>query len=478
MNLSIQEELQPFAEELQRYITPGFLEELAREIKFIKRKRKFSGSDLATICIWISQRVASDPLVRLCSRLHAATGTLLSPEGLNKRFTAKSVLFLKHIFSLLLQQKICEQTHISNQLFAHFKRIRIMDATMFQVPNTLEHIYPGSGGCAQTAGIKIQLEYDLHSGKFLNFQVGPGKNNDKTFGTECLDTLRPGDLCIRDLGYFSLEDLDQMDQRGTYYISRLKLNTNVYVKNPNPEYFKNGSIKKQSEYIQINVIQILNQLKPGETVEYQQAYIGDKQQLFSRLVFHRLTAAQLQKRLEKIAEKEKSKHRTYSEKSKLVAGLNVYVTNAPWEWVPIEQVHELYTLRWQIEIVFKTWKSLFDIDHCRTVKQERIECHLYGKLIAIFLCSSTMFKMRQLLLQKKQKELSEYKAIGMIQDHLFLLYQAIQQNTQEVTKLLIRLFHLLEKNGRKSHRYEKKTVFDIMGVHYEYSIAREQKKAA
>ena len=42
----------------------------------------------------------------------------------------------------------------------------------------------GSGGCAQTAGIKIQLEYDLHSGKFLNFQMEPGKNNDKTFGTD------------------------------------------------------------------------------------------------------------------------------------------------------------------------------------------------------------------------------------------------------------------------------------------------------
>ncbi len=43
MNLSIQEELQPFAEELQHYITPDFLEELAREMKFVKRKRKFSG---------------------------------------------------------------------------------------------------------------------------------------------------------------------------------------------------------------------------------------------------------------------------------------------------------------------------------------------------------------------------------------------------------------------------------------------------
>ncbi|PFE04523.1 transposase, partial [Bacillus cereus] len=173
-------------------------------------------------------------------------------------------------------------------------------------------------------------------------------------------------------------------------------------------------------------------------------------------------------RQKKIAEKEKSQNRTYSEKSKLVAGLNVYVTNAPWEWVPMEQVHELYTLRWQIEIVFKTWKSLFDIDHCCNVKQERLECQLYGKLIAIFLCSSTMFKMRQLLLQKKRKELSEYKAIGMIQDHLLLLYQAIQKDTQEITKLLIRLFHLLQKNGRKSYRYEKKTVFDIMGVAYEY----------
>lgn len=87
-----------------------------------------------------------------------------------------------------------------------------------------------------------------------------------------------------------------------------------------------------------------------------------------------------------------------------------------------------------------------------------------------------MFKMRQFLLQKKQKELSEYKAIGMIQDHLFLLYQAIE-NTQEITKLLIRLFRLLQKNGRKSHRYEKKTVFDIMGVIYEYSEFRKQKKA-
>ncbi|KFM95664.1 hypothetical protein DJ93_5552 [Bacillus clarus] len=36
MNSSIQDELLLFAEELQRYVTPVFLEELAREIGFIK----------------------------------------------------------------------------------------------------------------------------------------------------------------------------------------------------------------------------------------------------------------------------------------------------------------------------------------------------------------------------------------------------------------------------------------------------------
>ncbi|MGK8608792.1 IS4 family transposase [Bacillus thuringiensis] len=455
MNLSIRSELQLFAEELHQHLTPSFLEKLARELAFVQRKRKFSGRDLAIICVWISQRVASDSLVRLCSQLHAVTGTLMSPEGLNKRFNKKAVCFLKHIFSILLKNKICETSVIPSSSITYFQRIRILDATIFQVPKHLASVYPGSGGCAQTAGIKIQLEYDLHSGQVLNFQVEPGKNNDKTFGTECLATLRPGDLCIRDLGYYSLEDLDQMDQRGVYYISRLKLNSMVYIKNEFPEYFRNGTVKKQSQYIKVDLEHIMNTLKPGQVYEISDAYIGKDKKLFTRVIIYRLTEKQLRERKKKQVYTEKKKGITYSEKSKRLTGMNIYVTNTPLEWVPMEQIHD--------------WHN---------IKRERLECHIYGKLIAIFLCSSTMFKMRQLILRKKKRELSEYKAIGMIQDHLYILYQAIQQNTREITKILIRLFHLLQKNGRKSHKYEKKTVFDIMGVVYEYSGLRKQKKIA
>lgn len=59
-------------------------------------------------------------------------------------------------------------------------------------------------------------------------------------------------------------------------------------------------------------------------------------------------------------------------------------------------------------------------------------------------------------------------------DYFILFHQALQKNTQEVSKILLRLFDLLQKNGRKSHRYEKKTVFDILGVVYEYTLAKHK----
>ena len=126
----------------------------------------------------------------------------------------------------------------------------------------------------QVAGVKIQLEYDVLSGQFLHVQVGPGNRNDKTYGTTCLKTVESGDL-----GYFDLKDLQAIHENEAYYISRLKLNTRVYIKNPTPEYFKNGALKKQTAYLQLNTAEILHQLKSGETIEILEAYISHKQKL-------------------------------------------------------------------------------------------------------------------------------------------------------------------------------------------------------
>ena len=167
------------------------------------------------------------------------------------------------------------------------------------------------------------MEYDLLSGQFLNVQLGPGKNNDKTYGTICLETVEAGDLCLRDLGYFDLGDLQAIHEKQAYYISRLKLNTRIYIKNPEPEYFNNGTLKKQTEYIQLDMAQMMSDLTPGETMEIPEAYIGQNQKLPARVMIHRLTDDQTQTRLKNQAIREKKKGIVMKDKSKRLMGMNV-----------------------------------------------------------------------------------------------------------------------------------------------------------
>lgn len=111
MNLSIQDEFQLFAKELQRYLSPHILQQIAQETGFVKRKSKYGACDLAALCIWINQHIASDSLTRLCSQLYVNTATLMSPEGLNQRFNPAAVAFLREVFTSLLTQNSVSITH-------------------------------------------------------------------------------------------------------------------------------------------------------------------------------------------------------------------------------------------------------------------------------------------------------------------------------------------------------------------------------
>ncbi|WP_142328954.1 IS4 family transposase, partial [Bacillus cereus] len=455
MNMNQKQELSLFAEELYRYMSPATLNQLAIEAGGMKRKRKCHGHHFLSLCVWLNQQVATTSLTQLCSQLETSTGVLLSPEGLNRRFNSASVAFFRTVFTTLLQAKIGGVSKISHSLSSYFERIRILDSTTFQVPDRFASTYPGAGGCSHKAGVKIE----------------PGKRSDQAYGATRTDMIQKNELYIRDLGYFRLQDFKSIQDKQGYYLSRLKLPTKIYRKEFETVVFKTKPSQLKPVYIQIHLEDIMKQLQPGQVYELHDVYVGSKDKLPTRIVVYRCTEEQKQKRLRDRAIREKKKGITYTERTKLLQGITVYMTNIPTEWVPKEKIYDLYSLRWQIELLFKIWKSWFQIHRCKSIKQERLECHLYGQLISILLCSSTMFKMRELLLRKKQKELSEYKAMYIIKDYFSLFYQALPKNTQELSKVLLRLFNLLQHNGRKSHRYEKKTVFDILGVVYEYTTS-------
>lgn len=167
---------------------------------------------------WFTCSSVSPPIVHEFSSL--------TSEGLNQRFTSRAVAFLKEIFFRLLthQRPILRQR--IETYHTCFTRLRLLDSTSFLLPTTYGEEYKGS----VSAGAKIQFEYDLLSGKCLHVSVQNANDSDSLFAYHIQDTILPNDLCIRDLGFFSLAILADIDTRGAYYITRLRSDLKVYTK--------------------------------------------------------------------------------------------------------------------------------------------------------------------------------------------------------------------------------------------------------
>ena len=65
--------------------------------------------------------------------------------------------------------------------------------------------------------------------------------------------------------------------------------------------------KKGPLYIQLDMEELMNQLSPVQTMEISEAHIGQYQKLPARVIIHRLTKEQTEKRLKEQAKKKRRK---------------------------------------------------------------------------------------------------------------------------------------------------------------------------
>ncbi|WP_117161548.1 IS4 family transposase [Paraliobacillus sp. X-1268] len=206
-------EMEPFIQGIHQVLSVSEVRQWAREICFVQRQNKLKPEDFLSICAFMQQTVGSERLSKLCATITRLSGADISKQALHQRFNEKSVAFLKGIFFQLAQQQdlFMSPLHIDRL----FSRIRILDATSFGVPkNNPDH----------PDGAKIQLEYELFEGKFLHTFLYDQTKSDQHAARELEDTIEPGDLILRDLGYFSGEHLKKIDRAGGFYISRVPAN--------------------------------------------------------------------------------------------------------------------------------------------------------------------------------------------------------------------------------------------------------------
>ena len=137
------------------------------------------------------------------------------------------------------------------------------------------------------------------------------------------------------------------------------------------------------------------------------------------------------------------------------------MTNTTPEQIATDSIWQFYRLRWQIELIFKVWKSICKIHEVKKVKQHRLECYIYAKLIFIVLGWQLLWRIAKVLYHREGKLLSFYKSFKTLLakalddvKQAFLEGKSTMENFISTFYGISRSHHLLEKRGKQSSPME------------------------
>lgn len=373
------------------------LEQIARETGFVQRESKLGGALFLDLVVFNSENLKYQSLNDLSVLLREEHGVAITKQSLHERFNGSAVQLLKKSMERLLRKQLDVEPYLLD--LSGINRILIKDSVCFQIDESMAADYPGSGGDGSKAAVRIQFEYDLLSGNINDISLNAFNEQDASNSLATIDLLQPGDLVIRDLAYVGLQALKEMVIKSAFYLCRLGPNVKVYEDNG-------------GERVEIHFSNLHRQMeKQGLSRIEKTVYIGQKENFKTRLIIHRLPAIEVEKRIRKVKSSNKKKGRNAPSPEYLArAHLNLFITNTTPETVPSKNVWSLYRLRWQIELAFKIWKSICDIEKVKKVKKHRLECYIYAKLILILLGWKVVWKTAQILFTLESKALSYYKS--------------------------------------------------------------------
>jgi hypothetical protein len=354
------------------------LESIAKEHGFIKRSRKISASDFVKTLVFSEEDHEHLSLLDLKCDYLENSNCKISQEAIHKRFTPEAVSFLKDVFSKQLNNhlKFDDSPVFKSNLFTG---INIKDSSKFNLPVTYKDSYPSYGSYNIISSLmNIQYEYDLLTGNWLSLELTKATRNDQTDSKETVSNIKKGSLNIRDLGYITSSYLKKFEFNEAYYLNRLP-KIGVYQKD-------------NDQYNAIDWQKLDNKMKQGKlNCMEMDVYLGEKLKLKSRLV---ITPVPEDVKNERMRKANKSGKRTKgykpSKEYKIKAGYNIFISNTTEEQLTVKELIDAYRLRWQIELIFKTWKSNLRINRVKPMKKERMECQLIAKLIWILLSSKIL----------------------------------------------------------------------------------------
>lgn len=378
----------------------------------------------------------------LAGTIQTATGVSVSRQAYWDRMKADAcVALFKAVLahSMLLK---CQRQELSRmQTCGLFTRILIQDSTIIQLPARLFEIFSGvKNAHTTTCNARIQGVYNLCSGHFVSFSIDPYSKNDVSASGD-IET-QPGDLLLRDRGYFLIDRIGELKAKDVDTISRYKHATVLYdPKTRQP-------------------IHLLDLLTRDGSVD-QVVLAGSK--LHVRV---RLMAAPVSEEianLRRMKARKESKGHAPSEELLRLMSWSIFLVTIEDPTLTLHGVLQIYGLRWRIENIFKTWKSNFSFEKLHNVSHNQLTLLLLARLIVISLCYRAFIRLQPEILHRNRRHLSLMKFMRFLSQNLPLLPRMLMPHlwTSQLLDALTR-YCTYDKRQRQNFRALMDSVFSLL----------------
>jgi len=371
-------------ESITSVIDPVKLSKLARENGFLQRQSKLKPEEFVDTLISSGFDHSQLSLQECCNDLAQQHHKSLSKVALHNRFNENSLKFLKSI----LAGQITSRLHIGEAgTLQPFTKVLIADSSKFSIPAQYTKDYPGFGGWKNgSALMNIQYAFDLKEGNWENLELTKATQNDQSHSKRTLNDIKSGELHIRDLGFVTMGYLTRIVSEKAFFLNRL-----------HPQF----------KTVQCNTGKAIDWTKLYQKAQDNRyahfttnVVIGTGKEAFEcRLIAVPVADKVWSERIRKAEKHAKSKGVSLSKEYKERCRFSLFITNVEEQILKAVDVIRVYRLRWQIELVFKTWKSLLGIQKVKAVNKTRFECQLIARFIWI-LMNWKIFKCLDMFIQE------------------------------------------------------------------------------
>jgi hypothetical protein len=207
--------------------------------------------------------------------------------------------------------------------FAAFRHIVIQDGSSFAIHDGLREVFPGRFKVVKPAAVELHTTMDLLCDAPTTVVLTPDTTNEQAFLPE--PTALRASLLLADRGYIDLHYLRRVQDEGGFFLIRAKAGMNPQVL----EAFREDGKRLRS--LRNKSLQTIHaKLPKRQRVELVVQWHVDGRPLCLRLII------------------------SWNRRTKSFCYL---LTNLPPRRYPLDTICRAYKWRWQVELLFKEWKS-------------------------------------------------------------------------------------------------------------------------